>query len=164
MFGQAIFGQAIFSQAIATRSQDLIGRLLPMPLPFVARAGFDTTKRRLESAQDDALLGRLGSLEVRLATQPAEIRRAQRLRYRIFFEEGPATATLAARLLRAATPTVSIRSASICWSSTTPGTIRTAQFWSAPTDCSDRKSRLRIADSTAPANSPSAACSHAVQI
>jgi putative hemolysin len=100
MFGQAIFGQAIFSQAIATRSQDLIGRLLPMPLPFVARAGFDTTKRRLESAQDDALLGRLGSLEVRLATQPAEIRRAQRLRYRIFFEEGPATATLAARLLR----------------------------------------------------------------
>jgi len=163
MFGQAIFGQAIFSQAIATRSQDLIGRLLPMPLPFVARAGFDTTKRRLESAQDDALLGRLGSLEVRLATQPAEIRRAQRLRYRIFFEEGPATATLAARLLRRDAD----RFDPVCEHLLVidhASTIRTAQFWSAPTDCSDRKSRLRIADSTAPANSPSAACSHAVQI
>jgi putative hemolysin len=99
-----MLGQAIFSQAIAARSQDLLdrfllGRLLP-PLPFVARRGLDATERQPDTARDDALLGRLGSLEVRLATTPAEIRRAQRLRYRIFFEDGPATATFTSRLLR----------------------------------------------------------------
>jgi L-ornithine Nalpha-acyltransferase len=35
----------------------------------------------------DAVLGRLGSLEVRLATTPKEIRRAQRLRFKVFYEE-----------------------------------------------------------------------------
>jgi L-ornithine Nalpha-acyltransferase len=34
-----------------------------------------------------ASLGRIGSLEVRLATTRKEIRRAQRLRYRVFYEE-----------------------------------------------------------------------------
>ena len=33
-------------------------------------------------------LGRLGSLEVRLARSAAEVRRAQRLRYRVFYKEG----------------------------------------------------------------------------
>jgi putative hemolysin len=33
------------------------------------------------------VLGRLGSLEVRLATAPKEIRRAQRLRFKVFYEE-----------------------------------------------------------------------------
>ena len=33
------------------------------------------------------MLGRLGSLEVRLATTAKEIRRAQRLRYKVFYEE-----------------------------------------------------------------------------
>ena len=89
----------MFGQTIAARSQDLLGRLLP-PLPFLAASGRDVTRRRLDSAHDDALLGRLGSLEVRLATTAAEIRRAQRLRYRIFFEDGPANATFAARLMR----------------------------------------------------------------
>src|ERR687893_574345 len=32
-------------------------------------------------------LGRLGSLEVRLATRPKEIRRAQRLRFKVFYDE-----------------------------------------------------------------------------
>jgi putative hemolysin len=99
MLGQAIFSRAISNQTIAARSQDLLGRFLP-PLPFVARRGPNAIERKLDSAQDDALLGRLGSLEVRLASSPAEIRRAQRLRYRIFFEDGPATATFTARLLR----------------------------------------------------------------
>jgi len=35
----------------------------------------------------DPVLGRLGSLEVRLATTAKEIRRAQRLRYKVFYEE-----------------------------------------------------------------------------
>lgn len=35
-------------------------------------------------------LGRIGSLEVRLARTAAEIRKAQKLRYRVFYQEGPA--------------------------------------------------------------------------
>src|ERR1700690_2785719 len=35
-------------------------------------------------------LGRIGSLEVRLAQTAAEVRQAQKLRYRIFYEEGSA--------------------------------------------------------------------------
>ena len=42
----------------------------------------------------------LGALEVRLATSKKEIRRAQKLRYRVFFEEGGATPDPTARLIR----------------------------------------------------------------
>ena len=41
-------------------------------------------------------LGRLGSLEVRLARSVEEIRRAQRLRYRVFYEERSAVANVRA--------------------------------------------------------------------
>jgi putative hemolysin len=37
-------------------------------------------------------LGRMGSLEVRLAQTAAEVRQAQKLRYRVFYQEGPAIA------------------------------------------------------------------------
>ncbi|HEY7997545.1 MAG TPA: GNAT family N-acyltransferase [Pseudolabrys sp.] len=37
-------------------------------------------------------LGRLGALEVRLAQTAAEVRQAQKLRYRVFYQEGPAIA------------------------------------------------------------------------
>ena len=37
-------------------------------------------------------LGRLGPLEVRLAQTAAEVRQAQKLRYRVFYQEGPAIA------------------------------------------------------------------------
>src|SRR4029077_11447197 len=37
-------------------------------------------------------LGRLGSLEVRLAQTAAEVRQAQKLRYSVFYQEGPALA------------------------------------------------------------------------
>lgn len=47
-----------------------------------------------------ATLGRLGSLEVRLALGAADIREAQRLRYRVFYEEGSAHAGPKARLTR----------------------------------------------------------------
>jgi putative hemolysin len=45
-------------------------------------------------------LGWNGSLELRLATTKSEIRKAQRLRYRVFFEEGGAAADGAAALVR----------------------------------------------------------------
>ena len=34
-------------------------------------------------------LGRIGSLEVRLAQTAAEVRQAQKIRYRVFYQEGP---------------------------------------------------------------------------
>jgi putative hemolysin len=52
------------------------------------------TKARAE------VLGRLGSLEVRLARTDKEIRRAQRLRYKVFYEEMSAVASPTARLFR----------------------------------------------------------------
>lgn len=46
------------------------------------------------------VLGRIGSLEVRLATRAAEIRRAQKLRYKVFYEEMSAVPQGAAVLSR----------------------------------------------------------------
>jgi putative hemolysin len=48
----------------------------------------------------DPVLGRLGSLEVRLATTAREIRRAQKLRFKVFYEEMSAVPNGAARLSR----------------------------------------------------------------
>ena len=47
-----------------------------------------------------AMPGRSGTLEVRLATTRKEIKTAQRLRYKVFFEEGGATPDAAAALTR----------------------------------------------------------------
>jgi putative hemolysin len=48
----------------------------------------------------DPVLGRIGSLEVRLATTSQEIRRAQRLRFKVFYEEMSAAPNGAALLSR----------------------------------------------------------------
>lgn len=45
-------------------------------------------------------LGAIGSLELRLATTKQEIRKSQKLRYRVFFEEGGALPDPTARLIR----------------------------------------------------------------
>ncbi len=47
-----------------------------------------------------AVLGRFGPFEVRLATTSREISKAQRLRFKVFFEEGPATPQQSAALTR----------------------------------------------------------------
>lgn len=47
-----------------------------------------------------ASLYKIGDLEVRLATTKKDIRTAQKLRYRVFFEEGGATPDATARLIR----------------------------------------------------------------
>ncbi len=56
--------------------------------------------RRRDLAGLSPSLARSGSLEAQLAVTEKEIRRAQKLRYRIFFEEGGATADATARLIR----------------------------------------------------------------
>jgi putative hemolysin len=53
-----------------------------------------------EAGEFGPCLGAFGPLEVRLATTKKEIRKAQRLRYKIFYEEGGATADRTAALIR----------------------------------------------------------------
>ena len=59
-------------------------------LPFMGRRRLaaGTFSRRF---QPPKIYGRIGSLEVRLARKRSEIRRAQRLRYKVFYEEMSAT-------------------------------------------------------------------------
>lgn len=52
----------------------------PQPLPMVPMV-------RQTGAAKPIILGRLGSLEVRMAQTAGEVRRAQRLRYRVFYQE-----------------------------------------------------------------------------
>jgi L-ornithine Nalpha-acyltransferase len=68
-------------------------------LPFMGRRRFNVgaLSRRF---QPPKIYGRLGSLEVRLARKRSEIRRAQRLRYRVFYEEMSAVPGALAMLSR----------------------------------------------------------------
>jgi putative hemolysin len=53
-----------------------------------------------EAAGPPLVLGQFGPFEIRLATTQREIRKAQRLRYKVFYEEGQAVAQRAAALVR----------------------------------------------------------------
>jgi len=63
--------------------------------PFLRRLS-----RRLDLAGLHPTLASFGALEARLAMTGKEVRGAQKLRYRVFFEEGDATPEPAARLIR----------------------------------------------------------------
>lgn len=88
----------------ATLPRRLIDRLWPLHgglnafMPMLP--GLRGVPAAIAAAASDATLGRLGSLEVRLARSAAEIREAQRLRYRVFYEEGAAVAGAKTKLLR----------------------------------------------------------------
>jgi len=71
-----------------------VSGLLPTLRAYSGRA---VHKRRWEHPQT---LGWLGSLEVRLAHTAAEVRRAQKLRYRVFYKEGGAIADAATMFAR----------------------------------------------------------------
>ncbi len=64
----------------------LVGKLVPV---LKAYSGIRAADR---NATSFATLGRLGTLEVRLARTAAEIRRAQKLRYDVFYKEMSAVA------------------------------------------------------------------------
>ena len=68
-------------------------------LPFRGRRRFavGSLSRRFQPTK---IYGRSGSLEVRLARKKSEIRRAQRLRYKVFYEEMSATPNALALLSR----------------------------------------------------------------
>lgn len=76
---------------------------LPAPQKLVSdlRTYSGIRHRDALPAADDALvLGRLGALEVRLARTARDVRRAQRLRYKVFYEEMSAVPDAAARIAR----------------------------------------------------------------
>lgn len=80
------------------------GSLLLSGLAPLRRIGGETIRRfgRQPAAADPlaATLGRSGSLEVRLARGPSEIWRAQRLRYRVFYQEMSAKPDAVSRMFR----------------------------------------------------------------
>ncbi|RDI59471.1 GNAT family N-acetyltransferase [Microvirga subterranea] len=72
------------------------------PTPFRGMVRF--IPGRVKTVRDhgglDPVLGRIGSLEVRLATTDREIRQAQKLRFKVFYEEmsaAPSTASMLSR-------------------------------------------------------------------
>lgn len=75
--------------------------LRPAPsnfFPFSAR--WRAKPRRLGPFQPPKVYGRIGNLEVRLARKKSEIRQAQRLRYKVFYEEMSAVPGALAMLSR----------------------------------------------------------------
>jgi L-ornithine Nalpha-acyltransferase len=89
--------------ATATLPRRLLDRLWPLHGHLNAFMPALPGLRGIHAAGVDtggATLGRLGTLEVRLAQSAAEIREAQRLRYRVFYEEGAAVANAKVRFLR----------------------------------------------------------------
>jgi L-ornithine Nalpha-acyltransferase len=77
-----------FSPAIAARASSVLTPFIPIELS------------RWRARRNAAALGRLGDLEVKLATTPFEVRRAQALRYRVFYEEMSAVADFRTRQTR----------------------------------------------------------------
>ena len=79
-------------------------RLLDWPpgTPFRALPDALLPKRRVvrDTSQFPEILGRIGTLELRLARTAQDIRRAQRLRYQVFYAEGSAAASPVTRLIR----------------------------------------------------------------
>jgi L-ornithine Nalpha-acyltransferase len=67
------------------------------PREFSALPGNEVVR---DTAGLPVVLGRLGSLEVRLATTRKDIRRAQKLRYKVFYEEMGAIPSVAQRISR----------------------------------------------------------------
>jgi putative hemolysin len=74
---------------------------LASPIQLIAQKGSGWMQSFFQRPFDDhASLGRMGALEVRLATTKKDIKRAQRLRYRVFFEEMSAIPDLLSRMKR----------------------------------------------------------------
>ena len=70
-------------------------KIIRVAFPLRDARNSDTASRKL-----DGSLGRIGSLEVRLASCRKAVRKAQRLRFKVFFEEGGATPDPKAALTR----------------------------------------------------------------
>jgi putative hemolysin len=93
MFSRAMFASRPGGRFSAPRRFAAI--LVPALKAYSGFRVTDPTRRHLSQS-----LGRLGALEVRLARTAAEIRRAQKLRFKVFYREMSAVADTAAYLAR----------------------------------------------------------------
>jgi L-ornithine Nalpha-acyltransferase len=103
---RAAFGLVIkFSSAQSIghyrRQARFVKTMWPLPLGAI----LEFPQEKLRAASDATvglprLLGRYGAFEIRLAATKKEIRKAQRLRYKVFYEEGGAIAAPRAALVR----------------------------------------------------------------
>ena len=94
-------GSALAKPALALRRLGAPDGLVRLALrPAVASRAVDRSLREHRMAHDAQLLGRLGSLEARLAREARELREAQRLRYRVFYEEMSARADILSAVFR----------------------------------------------------------------
>ena len=75
-------------------------RSLALLRPVAGVVGWANIRSARAAAALSGTLARSGSLELRIAATKKDIRRAQRLRYKVFYEEGGAIADATARLLR----------------------------------------------------------------
>lgn len=92
------------------RSKNFIRLLRPENAGLAAQTAITWFKPALKFAGEHAplaratqtplTLGKLGSLEVRLAQKKNDIKRAQKLRYRVFYKDGTAIADAATKLAR----------------------------------------------------------------
>jgi putative hemolysin len=85
------------SRDLAISPRRLLDRFRPIGLNSggflpALRAFGGVTVGELRADRARQTLGRLGSMEVRLAQKAAEVRRAQKLRYRVFYKDGSAIA------------------------------------------------------------------------
>lgn len=91
----------IVSIAFNDNLRKILGSIRPHswrpPDAIIGLSGDDVVR---ETHGLPAVLGRLGSLELRLATTRREIRAAQSLRYRVFYDEMSAVAPVHLRLIR----------------------------------------------------------------
>ncbi len=89
--------------AVTANLRKMFDTMRPI-LMKVPQEGNGDLKPRREIVRDTmglpVVLGRLGALEVRLATTRKEIRKAQRLRYKVFYEEMSAVAPAHLKLVR----------------------------------------------------------------
>ena len=85
--------QMLRPENVGTAAQSAITWLKPLP----SQPG---AIKPIRLPSHSATLGRLGSLEVRLAEGKREVRRAQKLRYRVFYKDGTAIADAATLLAR----------------------------------------------------------------
>lgn len=94
--GQAIAAGRLENLTLQSRALLAGGQSLPSDLLPQRHELLQTEKRKTAPRS----FGRVGSLEVRLARDRAEIRQAQALRYNVFYEEMSATPTLSAEMRR----------------------------------------------------------------
>lgn len=112
MFGNPLMGQPLFPQPLFGKDapfpfffdkappQGKPGLNAPQKLVADFRAYSGIRHREAVPVKQSVVLGRLGPLEVRLARTAREVRRAQRLRFKVFYEEMAAVPDAAARLAR----------------------------------------------------------------